>query len=510
MALNAPRDLERRAVLDSNVHQLLVAIQPNAASELRRLSIARHVIDFIRACFPEFPTEAFVFGSVPLKTYLPDGDIDISLFCPQDSEYLKEVWATRLLRALETEAATSTDPLFRVRDAQLIQAEVKLVKFSIADVIVDISFDTLGGLCTAAFLESVDRALGRNHLFKQSVLLIKAWCYYEARLLGAHHGLFSSYALETMVLYILLHHHHHHHHQHHHQQQNSPSPLDLLQTFLRTFADFPWEYFALSLQGPIPLHTLPDNPYIDTSLMPTESPLLDQAFLEEALLKYGVNTEAAHRAACALHKTRQESHSNTGSSSKGGREKGEGKQSSVLPIPMVLKYINIMDPLLPSNNLGRSVSRTSFARIRRAFALGADQLQAILNQRDPNMARLALSNFFRNTWRSQFRMASDNQQFLSGLAAMRPPMTPHSGLLYTPVLVPNPYQHAAMTPIAAAPIPGMNPALYGASITTTTNNNSGGGGGGGGRGHMGGGVGIGVVPTYHHPHNRQFYYHPHQ
>lgn len=31
---------------------------------------------------------------------------------------------------------------------------------------------------------------------------VKAWCYYESRLLGAPHGLLSTYALETMVLYI--------------------------------------------------------------------------------------------------------------------------------------------------------------------------------------------------------------------------------------------------------------------------------------------------------------------
>jgi len=31
---------------------------------------------------------------------------------------------------------------------------------------------------------------------------VKAWCYYESRLQGAHHGLISTYALETMVLYI--------------------------------------------------------------------------------------------------------------------------------------------------------------------------------------------------------------------------------------------------------------------------------------------------------------------
>ena len=48
----------------------------------------------------------------------------------------------------------------------------------------------------------VDRLTGNNHLFKRSIILIKAWCYYESRILGAHHGLISTYALETLVLYI--------------------------------------------------------------------------------------------------------------------------------------------------------------------------------------------------------------------------------------------------------------------------------------------------------------------
>ena len=33
-------------------------------------------------------------------------------------------------------------------------------------------------------------------------MLIKAWCYHESRILGAYHGLISTYALETLVLYI--------------------------------------------------------------------------------------------------------------------------------------------------------------------------------------------------------------------------------------------------------------------------------------------------------------------
>lgn len=51
-------------------------------------------------------------------------------------------------------------------------------------------------------LVQIDHLINHNHLFKRSVILIKAWCYYESRILGAHHGLISTYALETLVLYI--------------------------------------------------------------------------------------------------------------------------------------------------------------------------------------------------------------------------------------------------------------------------------------------------------------------
>lgn len=50
--------------------------------------------------------------------------------------------------------------------------------------------------------DQVDCLAGKDHLFKQSIILIKAWCYYESRILGAHHGLISTYALDTLVLYI--------------------------------------------------------------------------------------------------------------------------------------------------------------------------------------------------------------------------------------------------------------------------------------------------------------------
>lgn len=78
---------------------------------------------------PALQVEAFMFGSVPLRTYLPDGDIDISVFSSPNSRdassvlSLKDTWANQLLKALEAEQARSDAP-FKIRDLQIIQAEV--------------------------------------------------------------------------------------------------------------------------------------------------------------------------------------------------------------------------------------------------------------------------------------------------------------------------------------------------------------------------------------------------
>jgi hypothetical protein len=86
----------------------------------------------------------------------------------------------------------------------------------------------------------------RPSLLKRSIILAKAWCYYEAHILGAHHSLLSSYALEVFVLYVLLHYH-----------EAVTTPLALLCTFIDVVAGFDWTGHALSLYGPVPLAAVP-------------------------------------------------------------------------------------------------------------------------------------------------------------------------------------------------------------------------------------------------------------
>ena len=63
------------------------------------------------------------------------------------------------------------------------------------------------------------------------------------------------------------------------------------------------------------------------------------------------------------------------------RHKQVPDSKPVMPQPsktFPVKLLNIMDPLLPNNNLGRSVSKASFARIRKALAHGAKTLTDIM------------------------------------------------------------------------------------------------------------------------------------
>ncbi|KAM7532078.1 hypothetical protein LguiB_035488 [Lonicera macranthoides] len=290
--------------------------------------------------------KVFPYGSVPLKTYLPDGDIDLTAFGGANVE---DALASDMVSVLEGEDK-NRGAEFIVKDVQLIRAEVKLVKCIVQNIAVDISLNQIGGLCTLCFLEQVDRFIGKDHLFKCSIILIKAWCYYESRILGAHHGLISTYALETLVLYIF-----------HLFHSTLDGPLAVLYKFLDYFSKFDWDNYCVSLTGPVRMSSLPEI----IAEMPENGG--GDLLLTNDFLRYCVDTFSVP-------------------------SKGVDTSSRTF----APKHLNIVDPLKENNNLGRSVSKGNFYRIRSAFTYGARKLGRILIQPEDNIAA-ELCNFFSNT-----------------------------------------------------------------------------------------------------------------
>ncbi|WOG92797.1 hypothetical protein DCAR_0312073 [Daucus carota subsp. sativus] len=359
-------DLERWSIAEERIAELIGNIQPNKPSEDKRNAVANYVQQLITKCFS---CQVFTFGSVPLKTYLPDGDIDLTAFSKNLD--LKDSWATEVRDMLQNEEKNDNAE-FCVKEVQYIQAEVKLIKCLVENIVVDISFNQLGGLCTLCFLEEVDSLINQNHLFKRSIILIKAWCYYESRILGAHHGLISTYALETLVLYIF-----------HVYNSNFTGPLEVLYRFLEFFSKFDWEHYCVSLWGPVPIVSLPeviaDPPRKDGGDL-----LLNKVFLRACSTVYSVFP--------------------------GGQENNE--------LPFIPKHFNVIDPLRANNNLGRSVSKGNFFRIRSAFAFGAEKLARMLDCPRENVIA-EVNQFFLNTW-DRHGKGHRPDALGSGLRSLRP------------------------------------------------------------------------------------------
>ena len=308
-----------------------------------------------------------------MRTYLPDGDIDVCLLGPHEL-LSRDDWTVRLrahVERAEAAAAEASAELgspaaeFAVSEIHIIHAEVKLMKLISDGVVVDVSANQFGGLAALGFLEEVNAFIGKGEIFKRSIVLIKAWGFYEGRMLGAHHALISTYALETLVLYIFNRFH-----------KELSTPLEVLHKFLVFFADFDWDKFAVSVHGPVPLEDLDKvtGPIGKRPEVHAEGALLTPDFMWRMMDKYGNESVSA--------------------------KLGGGANST--PRHMARKYLNVVDPLLSSNNLGRSVSQGNAKRIRKALALGAQRLTALRESSTGGEcfgAVRMLEQFFGNTMR---------------------------------------------------------------------------------------------------------------
>ncbi|XP_010504531.1 PREDICTED: uncharacterized protein LOC104781532 isoform X1 [Camelina sativa] len=335
-----PIDRESWMIAEQRAHEILCTIQPVVVSDRSR----NEIIDYVRSLIKSHDgIEVFAFGSVPLKTYLPDGDIDLTVLTKQNMD---DDFYGQLCNKLQNEDSESE---FQATGVQFIPAQVKVIKCNIRNIAVDISFNQTAGLCALCFLEQIDQLFGRDHLFKRSIILVKAWCYYESRILGANTGLISTYALAVLVLHIINLFH-----------SSLSGPLAVLYKFLDYYGSFDWSNYCISVSGRVPISSLPE--LMAVSPANEHDLLLDEKFLRDCVELYSASTKAVE---------------------------GNGLEFPIKPL-------NIVDPLKHSNNLGKSVTQGNVQRLRHAFTHGARKLRDVLSLPGESMG-WRLERFFRNS-----------------------------------------------------------------------------------------------------------------
>lgn len=209
------------------------------------------VKDVLARAIPE--CQCFLMGSFPLRTYLPDSDIDIAVLVPDSPTTQSDTQTTlrKILDALYC-AAMQPEPQeagHTLRNISFVNAKTPVVRCTVGNVDFDVTVNQIGSLGAITFLEEADRFIGKQHLFKRSLLLLKLWLSTEAvtyagrPLLGAKNGMFSSYAVSVMVLYLF----------NAKRDDSLNHPFEVLRAFLETYSRFPWDSCVLTLQGAAPI-----------------------------------------------------------------------------------------------------------------------------------------------------------------------------------------------------------------------------------------------------------------
>ena len=465
---------------------LVLWLQPTTESEARREAVFGHVKAVLQRHPDLQDIPIFLDGSYSSKTYLPDSDIDVTL--GGNSSSLDE-WVhhsnVALCRAAmspvefpagqdASEGCAPSDskrggscgakPLgmhaaqsLQIRNVTFINGKVKVVTAVVGNLAVDVSAGRLGALAAAALLHEADRVLsapgapplcrppcsadlGKPHLFKRSLLLVKAWGLYESGplmhamegaeplpVLCSRGGRLSSHALSVMLLALfnetaeetaayrqLL--------EHHaatrifdataglsgrrggaqgqgaggegasscavpvHGAPEAAAalqlsvdlvhPLSVLSRFLRCYSSFDWDRFALTVDGPVPLRPGIPAP-CSVSCAGRPGSSADSSFWIR-------NQEhCAPRAARPLDHALTKVRDCLNTAGDGGDGGGGAAQPAPEGLRLASGFVvrpgmNIVDPLDPTNNLGAGVSRCSAQAITVACDWGRHRLEALV------------------------------------------------------------------------------------------------------------------------------------
>jgi hypothetical protein len=84
------------------------------------------------------------------------------------------------------------------------------------------------------------KKIGKDHLLKKSILLLKAWMTYEGSLLGSYAACMATYALYTLVLYLF-----------NNYYDELHTPMDVLRKFFEVWGEFDWDNNIVTIYSPI-------------------------------------------------------------------------------------------------------------------------------------------------------------------------------------------------------------------------------------------------------------------
>ena len=245
---------------------ILKILGPNDERENERnnnLKIIEGIIsNILTKILPDYIIHILPYGSFPVKTYLKDADVDITIFFESKSEKkilidipIQIIDKAILLIKKELENQRTDSPFELISDIKVILAGIRLLKCKIGTISFDISINNFSGLFKLLFIDYIENQLklqfnkrnlfndssykeNKINIFRRTFLLIKGWCFYEGNLMGSNNSLMASYTLEILVIFLF--------NLHYNEIQNE---FDGFEKFFELMQKIDWEKNIISLYG---------------------------------------------------------------------------------------------------------------------------------------------------------------------------------------------------------------------------------------------------------------------
>ena len=309
---------EEEDARDVAIGSVITLLEPHQAQITYRNSVRAFLARVVRRTLG---AKVYETGLHALNCFLPDDPIRLTVLLGRTNVYI-DTWLPALTEKLSILADISSDSgkfllaemmqvleddCIAIEDIQpLTEHTVSHVHvtsgnlprqgrifFDIEDTNVEVDSNNLSSVRFLSFLDEIAHLVGKNELFKRSLLLIRGWWLYETATYGggSTKTLLTDHALCVLVCSIF--------NQHHailHQ------PLQVLSIFLSEYCELDWNNCAVTIQGIVPFRSVlnkSDTDILSISVTDLESSsetsaqLASQVTVEitEPWLRYPVETD---------------------------------------------------------------------------------------------------------------------------------------------------------------------------------------------------------------------------
>lgn len=414
------------------VDYILSIIGPDSLTESERtnnLYIIKGIItDILKKELPDYITYVIPYGSFPVKSYLKDADIDITI-CFESKKDKKmminipiQVIDKAILVIKEAFERKNKETEFElISDIKIIMADIRLLKCKVGNINIDITINNFAGLYKIIFINFIEEEFkhkfnilksykdssyseNKRNLFRRTFLLIKGWCLYEGKLMGSNMGLMASYTLEILVIYLF---------NFYYDEINNE--FEGFEKFFEIMQKFNWEKELISLFGIISnfdfykkLQNYNNNIQLEASK--NNKIIMNKPFWylnEEEGTSNSIKENLNDKEESIEKKEKKELLLNLSDIknfmyhlNKGMEYTYLRNEGNIISSANFDKMVNVLDPLNNHNNLGKSISYHSKSRMKIVISFMLKKLKSIQEIRkssNPFLYMNSLLNLFKDT-----------------------------------------------------------------------------------------------------------------